>query len=167
MACSAAPQMKMSGSLLLSRSVVSSSFASPWAAARQASLSFTLSQNSLKRMSMESVMPSSHLILCRPLLLLPSIFPTIRVFSNESALHIKWPEDWSFSFIISPSNEYWGLICQYENGNGLNTWLVSEIQIKTTANYLFPSILKIDHKLYSVSCNKSQWKNMETIHLHR
>ena len=77
---------------------------------RQASLSFTISWSLLKLMSIESVMPSSHLILCRPLLLLPSIFPSIRVFSNELALHIRWPKYWSFSFSISPSNEYLGLI---------------------------------------------------------
>ena len=85
-------------------------FATPWITARQASLSITNSQSSLKLMSMESVMPSSHLILCRPLLLLPSICPSIRVFSNESALHIRWPKYWSFSFSFSPSNEHLGLI---------------------------------------------------------
>ena len=85
-------------------------FATPWTAARQASLSITNSQSLLKLMSIESVMPSNHLILCRPLLLLPSIFPNIRVFSNESALHIRWPNYWSFSFNISPSNEDPGLI---------------------------------------------------------
>ena len=82
----------------------------PWTAARQASLSITNSRSPPKLMSIESVMPSNHLILCHPLLLLPSIFPSIRVFSNESALHIRWPKDWSFSFSISPSNEYSGLI---------------------------------------------------------
>ena len=84
-------------------------FATPWTAARQASLSNTNSQSSLKLMSIESVMPSNHLILCHPLLLLPTIFPIIRVFSNESILCIRWPEYWSFSFNISPSNEYLGL----------------------------------------------------------
>ena len=79
-------------------------------AARQASLSITNSRSSLRLMSTESVMPSSHLILCRPLLLLPSIFPSIRVFSNESVLHIRWPKYRSFSFNISPSNEYSELI---------------------------------------------------------
>ena len=82
----------------------------PWTAARQASLSITNSWSLLKLMSIKSVMPSNHLILCRPLLLLPSIFPSIRVFSNDSALHIRWPKYWSFSFSISPSNEYSGLI---------------------------------------------------------
>ena len=85
-------------------------FATPWTAARQASLSFTISRSLLKLMSMESVMPSNHLILCRPLLLLPSIFPRIKVFSNESALCISWLKYWSFIFSISPSNEYSGLI---------------------------------------------------------
>ena len=83
-------------------------FATPWTVAHQPSLSFTISQSLLKLMSIESVMPSNHLILCHPLLLLPSIFPSIRVFSNESALHIRWPKYWSSS--ISPSNEYSGLI---------------------------------------------------------
>ena len=85
-------------------------FATPWTAACQASLSITNSQSLSKLMSIESVMPSSHLILCRPLLLLPSIFPSIRVFSNESALPIRWSKDLSFSFNISPSNEHPGLI---------------------------------------------------------
>ena len=85
-------------------------FAIPWTAAHQASLSITNSRSLLKLMSIESVMPSNHLILCRPLLLPPSIFPSIRVFSNESVLPIRWPKYWSFSFSISPSNEYSGLI---------------------------------------------------------
>ena len=85
-------------------------FATPWTATRQASLSITNSRSLLKLMSTESVIPSNHLILCRPLLHPPSIFPNIRVFSNESALHIRWPEYWSFSFSISASNEYSGLI---------------------------------------------------------
>ena len=85
-------------------------FASPWTAARQASLSTTNTQSLLKLMSIESVMPSNHLILCHPLLPLPSIFPSIRVFSNESVLRIRWPKYWSFSFSIRPSNEYSGLI---------------------------------------------------------
>ena len=85
-------------------------FATPWIAARQASLSITNSQSSLRLTSIESVMPSSHLILCRPLLLLPSIPPSIRVFSNKSTLHMRWPKYWSFSFSISPSSEHPGLI---------------------------------------------------------
>ena len=85
-------------------------FVTPWAAAHQASLSITNSQRLLKLKSMESMMPSSHLILCWPLLLLPSVFPSIRVFSNESVLHIRWPKYWRFSFSIGPSNEYSWLI---------------------------------------------------------
>ena len=81
-----------------------------WTAACQASLSFTISHSLFKFMSIELVMPSKHLIVCCPLLFLPSIFPSIRVFSNESVLHIRWPKYWSFSFSISPSNEYSGLI---------------------------------------------------------
>ena len=81
-----------------------------WTTAHQASLSITNSQSPPKPMSIELVMPSNHLVLCRPLLLLPSIFPSIRVFSNESVFRIKWPKYWSFSFSISPSNEYSGLI---------------------------------------------------------
>ena len=85
-------------------------FATPWTATRQASLSITNSQSLLRLISLESVMLSNHLILCHPLLLLPSIFPSIRVFSNQSARHIRWPKYWRFSFSISPSNEYSGLI---------------------------------------------------------
>ena len=84
--------------------------ATPWTVAHQASLSITNSQSLLKLMSTKSLMPSNHLILCHPLLLPPSVFPSIRVFSNESVLHIRWPKYWSFSFSISPSNEYSGLI---------------------------------------------------------
>ena len=84
--------------------------ATPWTAAHKVSLSFTISWSLLKLMSIESVMPSKHFVLCRPLLLLPSIFPGIRVFSNELAFHITWPKYWSFSFSISPSYEYSGLI---------------------------------------------------------
>ena len=101
----------MAGFLLqFSHSVVSNSFATPWTAAHQASLSITNSWSLLKLMSIESVMPSNQLILYCPLLLLHSIFPSIRVFSNESVLRIKWPQYCSFSFNISPSSEYSGLI---------------------------------------------------------
>ena len=96
-------------SFQFSRLVVSDSV-TPWTAAHQASLSITSSWSLLKPMSIEWVMPSSHLILCHPLLLLPSIFPTIRVFSNESLLRIRWPKYWSFSFRISHSEDYIGLI---------------------------------------------------------
>ena len=85
-------------------------FATPWTAAHQDSLSFTISQSLLKLTSIESMMPSNNLILCHPLLLPPSIFPSVGVFSNESVLHIRWPKYWSFSFSISPSKEYSGLI---------------------------------------------------------
>ena len=98
---------------MLNRSVQLSALSdsvTPWTAARQASLSITNSCSPLKLMSIESVMPSKHLVLCHPLLLLPSIFPSIRVFSNELALHIRWPKYWRFSLNISPSYEYSGLI---------------------------------------------------------
>ena len=106
-------------------------FAATWAAAHQASLSITNSRSLLTLVSIESVMPSNHLILCRPLLLLPPIPPSIRVFSNESTLHIRWPKYWSFCFSISPSNEYSELssfrmdwlehhhLCQFKNINSL------------------------------------------------
>jgi len=87
-----------------------SDFATPWTTARQASLSITISQSLFKLTSIESVMPSNHLVLCCLLLLLPSVFPSIRVFSNESSPRIRWPKYWSFNFSISPSNEYSGLI---------------------------------------------------------
>ena len=96
-------------SVQFSRSVMSNS-ATPWIAARQASLSITNSRSSLKLTSIKSVMPSSHLILCRPLLLLPPILPSIRVFSKESTLRMRWPKYWSFSFSIIPSKEIPGLI---------------------------------------------------------
>ena len=101
------PSMEFSSVQSLSRVWL---FATPWTAAHQASLSVTSSRSLLKPMSIESVMPSNHLILCHPPLLLPSIFPNIRVFSNESVLRIRWPKYWSFSFNISPSNEHPGLI---------------------------------------------------------
>ena len=85
-------------------------FTTPWTAAHQASLYLIISWSLLKFRSNESVIPANHLTLCHPLLLLPSIFPSIRIFSNESAVHIKWPKHWSFSFSISPSKEYSGLI---------------------------------------------------------
>ena len=103
------PMRWMFSSVQFSCSVVSDS-ATPWTTAHQASLSITNSQNLSKPMSIESVMSSNHLILCRPLILLPSIFPSIRVFSNESAFPMRWPKYWSFSFNISPSNEHPGRI---------------------------------------------------------
>ena len=101
------PVIKFSSIQSLSRVQL---FVTPWTAVHQASLSITKSRSLLKLMSIKSVMPSNHLILCCPLLLLPSIFPSIKVFSNESILHIRWPKNWSFSFNINPSNEYSGLI---------------------------------------------------------
>ena len=100
----------MEYSVQFSHSVVSDSLRPPWITAPQASLSIINSQSSLKLMSIESVMPSSHLILCRPLILLPPIPPSIRLFSNESTLHMRWPKYWSFSFSIIPSKEIPGLI---------------------------------------------------------
>ena len=97
-------------SVQFSHSVCVQLFVTPWTAACQASLSITNTWSLLKLMSIESVMPSNHLILCRPLLLLPSIFPSVRVFSSESVLRIRWPKYWSFSFNITSSNEYSGLI---------------------------------------------------------
>ena len=102
-------QSVSSGSVQFSHSVLSDC-ATPWTAARQASLSITKAWILLKLMSIASVKPSNHLILCHPLLLLSSIFPSIGVFTNESVLHIRWPKYWSFSFCISPSDEYSGLI---------------------------------------------------------
>ena len=101
--------LSLFSSVQLSRSVVSDS-ATPWTAARQASLSITKSRSSLKLMSVKSVMPSNHPILCHPLLLPPSIFPSITIFSNQSVHCFRWPKYWSFSFSISPSSEYSGLI---------------------------------------------------------
>ena len=106
------PQMKFISLIKHKRALVVQSvscvrlFVNPWTAVDQPSLSFTISQSLLKLISIESVMPSNHLTLCHPLLLLPSVFPSIRVFSNESALHIRWPKYWSYSFSISPSNKY-------------------------------------------------------------
>ena len=91
-------------------------FATPWTATRQASLSITNTQSLLKFMSIESMMHSNHLVLCHPLLLLISVFPSLRVFSNESVFHIRWPEYWSFSFGIGPSNEHSGLISLLSKG---------------------------------------------------
>ena len=116
-------------------------FVTPWTAAQQASLSITNSQNLLKFMSITFVMPSNHLILCHPLLLLPSIFPSNRVFSNESVLCIRWPKYWSFSFSISPSNEYSGLISFRMDWLGLlavqGTLRLSRVLNTTVQKYQF------------------------------
>ena len=120
-----------------SHSVVSDSV-TPWTAARQASLSITNSWSSLKLKSIESVMPSNHLILCRPLLLLPSIFPSIRVFSNESVLCIRWPKYWSFN--LSPSNSYSGMISFRMD------WLYRLAVQGTLKNLLSLQLIKINEK---------------------
>ena len=119
-------------SVQFSHSVISDS-ATPWTAASQASLSITNFQSLLKLMSIELVMPSNHLILCHPLLLTPSIFPSIRVFSKESALRIRWPKYWSFSFNISPSNEYSVLISLgWTGGISLQSKELSRVFSNTT-----------------------------------
>ena len=110
-------------------------FVTPWTAKCQASLSIAKSLSLLKLMSIESIMPSNHLVLCRPLLLPPSIFPSIRVFSNESVLHIRWPKYWSFGFSISPSNEYSGLISL--RMDWLNLFTVQEFYNKTAQKHQF------------------------------
>ena len=131
-------------------SVVSDS-ATPWTTACQASLSITNSQSLLKLVSIESVLPSNHLILCCPLLLLPSVFPSIRVFSNESALHIRWPKYLSFSFSISPSNEYSGLISFRKVQLIYNIVLVSGVS-KVVQLYSF-QILFLYRLLQSIEYN--------------
>ena len=128
-------------------------FATPWTAARQASLSFIISQSLLKLMSIESVMPSNLLILCHPLLLLPSIFPSIGVFSKELVLRIRWPKDWSFSFSISPSNEYLGLISFRID------WLIS-LQSKGLSRVFSNTTIQM-HQFFSVQL--SLWSNS---HIH-
>ena len=115
--------------------------ATPWTAAHQASLSITISWSLLKPMSIELVMPSNHLILCRPLLLLPAIFPSIRVFSNESALHIRWPKYWRLSFNISPSSEHQGLISFRMDWLKLlavqGTWALGKCLLEIKYGFLF------------------------------
>ena len=125
-------------------------FATPQTAARQASLSITNTWRLPKLMSIESVMPSNHLILCHPLLLLPSIFPSIRVFSNESVLHIRWPQYWSFSFNISPSKEHPGLISFRRD------WL--DLLAVINNNLYCINILNICPELYNFN-----WITIETI----
>ena len=124
-------------------------FVIPWTAARQAFLSFTISQSLLKFMSTESVMPSKHLILCHPLLLLPSIFPSIRVFSNESALCIRWRKYWNFSFNISPANGYSGLI------SFRTDWLDLLAVQETLKSLLQFQVVNIFHLLGVIALQKS------------
>ena len=123
-------------------------FVTPWIAAHQASLSITNSRSLLKLMSIESVMPSNHLILCHPLLLLPSIFPSIRVFSSELALRIRWPKYWSFSFSIIPSKEIPGLI-SFRIGIASSCLPVLTVCMVYLLTYLFGFLFKVDF-LYKV-----------------
>ena len=117
-------------------------FATPWTAACQTSLFFTVSQNLLRLMSIESLMLSNHLILCYVLLLLPSIFPSIRVFSSESTFHMRWPKYWSFSLSISPSSEYSGLISlQFKGLSGISSTTVSKHQFFSTQLSLWSNSL--------------------------
>ena len=128
--------------------------ATPWTAACQASLSITNSQSLLKLMSSESVMPSNHLILCHPLLLPPSVFPSIRVFSNESILHISWPKYWSFSFSNSPSNEYSGLtffrmdFCIFLRSKGLSR--------------VFPNTILQNHQFFGIQLSLESNSHIHT-----
>ena len=129
-------------------------FATPWTAAHQASLSITISRSSLKLMSIESVMPSSHLILCHPLLLLPPIPPSIRAFSNESTLRMRWPKFWSFSFSIIPSKEHPGLISFRVD------WLdLLEVQgtLKSLLqHHSYPSVIPLIHPIKTKLLNKGR-----------
>ena len=151
-------QVKSSSvSVQFSHSLVSNS-ATPWTAAHQASLSITNSQSLLKLMSIEPVMPSNHLILCRPLLLLPSIFPSIKVLSNQSVLRIRWPKYWSFSFSISPSNDYSGLISFRIDWYDL---LEAQGTLKSSPAPKFKSIILALSCLYSPTFTsiRDYWKN--------
>ena len=123
----------------------------------QASLSFTLSRSLLQLMSIESMIPSNHLILCHPLLLLPSIFPSIRVFSNESALHIRWPKYWSFSFSISPSSEYSGLISLRFDLLVVQGTLKGLLQHYSSKHQFLALSLLYDPTLISL---REDWKNL-------
>ena len=125
-------------------------FVTPWTIARQASLSITNSRSLLKLMSIELVMPSNHLILCHPLHLLPSIFPSIRVFSNESVLCIRWPKYWSFIFSISPSNEYSGLISFRIDWFDL---LAVQETLKSLLQHHSSKASVLDFQLFSPTCD--------------
>ena len=136
-------------------------FETPWTAARQASLSITISQSLLKLMSIESVMPSNHLILCHRLLRLPSIFPSIRVFSNESVLLMRWPKYWSFHFSISSSNEYSGLISFRINWFDLFDLLAVPEILKSLQHHCSKSINSLTLSLYGPTLTSihDYWKN--------
>ena len=144
------PWISESYSVQFSHSVVFNS-ANPWTAALQASLSITNCQSLPKPMSIESVMPSNHHILCHPLLPLSSTFPSIRVFSNESALHIRWPKYWSFSFNISPSDEHPGLISLQSKG-------LSRVFSNTTVQSINSSVLSFLY-IPTVTSIHDYWKN--------
>ena len=128
-------------------------FVTPWAAAHQASLSITNSRSLLKLMSIESLMPSNHLILCHPLLL-PSVFPSIRVFSIESVLHIRWPKCWHFSFSISPSNEYSGLTSFRIDWFD---FLTAQGTLKSVLQYHSPKALILRCSASSAKHNLAMW----------
>ena len=134
-------------------------FAIPWTTACQASLSITNSQSLLKLMSFESVMPSNHFILCRPLFLPSSIFPSIRIFSNESVFHIRWPKYWGFSFSISPSNEYSGVI-SFRTDFSWTGWISL---LSKWLSRVFSSIIIWKHQFFSAQPSLSSihdyWKN--------
>ena len=129
-------------------------FVTPWTVAHQAFPAVN-SQSLLKLVSIESVMPSNHIILCRPLLLLPSIFPSIRVFSNESVLRIRWPKCWSFSFSISPSNEYSGLISFRIDSFDLLVSLVYNFSVAALTNSYCCSVAQMGHR--AMLAPKSLW----------
>ena len=135
-------------------------FATPWTAARQASLSITNSWSLFRLMSIESVMPSNHLILFWPLLLSPSIFPSIRVFSNESVLHIRWPKDWSFRFSLIPSNKYLGLISFTMDWLDLLCSLKDSLESSPTPQFKYINSLVFSF-LYSPTLTSihDYWKN--------
>ena len=133
-------------------------FATPWIAARQASLCITNSRSSLRLTSIESVMPSSLLILCHPLLLLSPILPSIRVFSNESTLRIRWPKYWSFSFNISPSNEHPGLIFRMDGWIFLQSKGLSRVSPTPQFKSINSSVLSFLHSPTLTSIH-DHWKN--------
>ena len=154
-------------SVQFSHSVVSDCLQPPWTAEHQASLSITNSRSLLKLMPIESVMPSNHLILCHPLLLLPSIFPSFKVFSNESVLSIRWPKYWGFSFNISPSNEYSGQMAL--RGDVTNWW--SELAINASFwGYPNPTkkayLASLKNRVLLSHLQKSIWQGHRMASLH-
>ena len=144
-------ELKCISSIQFSRSVVSDS-ATPWTAAHQASLSITNSRSLSKLVSIASVIPSNHLILCRPLFLLPSIFPSIKIFSSESVLCIRWPKYWSFTFNISPSSEHPGLIFRMDSGSLCKSQGLSRVFSNTTVqkHQFFGAQLSLSPTLTSI-----------------